>query len=201
MSARLHSLKRSFADTTMVKLALFAALVALTTAAPARPQLRGQTLAADGPKPELPLLNNAQEAESIERRRLHDLWYYAPHANGGHSDSSSVNPVRLDGQEIEHSLHDRRLHDLWYYAPHPLSPKQEPKRRLHDLWYYAPHAKIGKGIEPSHERRLSPKIEPKRRLHDLWYYAPHADGKADSQPASPSKQAIESLNRRAPFGF
>ncbi|KAG9411763.1 hypothetical protein AC1031_017397 [Aphanomyces cochlioides] len=193
MTARLHYLNRSFADTTMVKLALFAALLALTTAAPARPQLRGHDsslsrgqygsgargvgaggygITADGPKPELPLLNHAQEAESIERRRLHDLWYYAPRADSVHPDSFIFTPVlpddvRPDGQEIEHSIHDRRLHDLWYYAPHPLTPKQEPKRRL----------------------------------HDLWYYAPHADGKADSHPASPSKEAIESLNRHAPFGF
>ena len=86
-TARLHSLNRSFADTSMMKFALLAALLALTSADLARRQLRGTDL--------------AQEAES--ERRLHDLWYYAPHAGG---------------QEAgEPSAEQRRLHEVWHYRP------------------------------------------------------------------------------------
>ncbi|KAH9108413.1 hypothetical protein AeMF1_016421 [Aphanomyces euteiches] len=203
MTARLHSLNRSFADTTMMKLALFAALLALTTAAPARPQLRGHG-AGGGGGGGYGTTADAKDAESIERRRLHDLWYYAPHADSVHPKSFLFTPVlpaqvRPDGQEIEHSIHDRRLHDLWYYAPHPLSPKQEPKRRLHDLWYYAPHINKQEP-KPSPERQL--KMQAPAQDRDRIYPLVDAgDIFAESPSVSESDEAIESLSQKVPYGF
>ncbi|KAG9411762.1 hypothetical protein AC1031_017396 [Aphanomyces cochlioides] len=190
LSARLHSLNRSVTNTTMMKLALLAALLALTTAAPARRPLRGHDfslnagsygsggygITADGPKPEpLVIPHHAQEAESIERRRLHDLCV--------HPDSFIFTPVlpayvRPDGQEIENSIHDRRLHDLWYYAPH--INKQEPK--------------------PSPERQL--KMQAPAQDRDRVYPLAEAGHvSAESPSVSESDEAIESLSQKAPFGF
>ncbi|CAK4718734.1 hypothetical protein LEN26_000819 [Aphanomyces euteiches] len=170
----------------MMKLALFAALLALTTAAPARPQLRGHDSslsrgAGGGGGGGYGITADAQEAESIERRRLHDLWYYAPRADSVHPESFLFTPVlpaqvRPDGQEIEHSIHDRRLHDLWYYAPH--INKQEPK--------------------PSPERQLKMQApaQDRDRIYPLAYAG---EIFAESPSVSESDEAIQTLSKDAPL--
>ncbi|KAG9411764.1 hypothetical protein AC1031_017398 [Aphanomyces cochlioides] len=139
----------------MMKLALLAVLLALTTAARAHRQLREHESSIDsvsrdriggGPGGEYGFALNPAEGgikiferypDITDERRLHDLWYYAPHADSVHPDSFIFTPVlpayvRPDRREIEHSIHDRRLHDLWYYAPHinKQEPKQSPERHL-----------------------------------------------------------------------